>query len=352
MLAEIRAGVNASASMKRGILLALVVLSGFSGCARTAPDPVVVVGFRAEPGLAVPGRVMTSPDGEEWTPPVAVGEDGEWLTEVTRHGDGFAAIGLSGGVYLGDATGTHWSREQVHDSWLDALKFLPGDGAIGFLAGADAWWRTADGGLSWEKHTPPGYYFEDFAFRDGLHGVGVEGYLVPARGVVWRTGDGGASWSEALEARAGLRTVAAPDPAGAELWTAGDAGTLYVSTDGGASWADAFRWEFEPAGPPDYTGLDFPDPEDGFLVGSHGVIRRYRAADGVPRADRWTRLPTGSTRYVFQGVFARDAENVWACGYLAGTSTGIVLRTRDGGAHWTEDARTPGIFWYGVSGAR
>src|SRR3954469_8839841 len=131
-------------------------------CNAAAPHGVVVVGFSADPDDAVPGRVMISADGESFSAPSAIGEQREWLTEITRHGDGYAAIGLQGGVYLGDANGAGWSRNKVHDSWLDAIRFLPGLPDVGFLAGAGAWWHSADAGATWIRETPPGFYFEDF----------------------------------------------------------------------------------------------------------------------------------------------------------------------------------------------
>ena len=315
-------------------------------CSAPAPRPVVVVGFSADPAVAVPGRVMTSADGETWESPRSIGEGGEWLIEITPRGDGYAAIGLKGGVYLSDGSGAAWTREAVHVSWLDALKFVPSDPSIAYLAGAGAWWRSTDAGATWSQQIPPGYYFEDFAFKDGRRGVGVEGSLEPSRGVVWLTTDGGTAWTGVAETGAGLRAVAAAGDAGAELWAAGDAGTLIVSTDGGARWSD-LPW-LSLTETPDYTAFDFPTPHAGFLVGSHGVVRAYRAAG--PVASRWTIVRTGP--FVLQGVFARDAQNAWACGYRTYTDRGVILRTRDGGASWRVEVETPGVFWYGVAGRR
>ena len=329
--------------MRRLLLAAVTPLLGACG-APIAQPTVVAVGFSAEPSDPMPGKVAVSTGGDVWSPPVAVAP--EWLTSVTRQGDRFVAIGLSGGLYDSDPTGTLWSRRQLHTSWLDAIVFPDAAPGVGFASGIDAFWRTDDGGATWVPHPPPLHYFEDFAFRDGTTGVGVEGYLVPAAGYAWRTTDGGLSWSGVATTPTGLRAVARPSAARDEYWAVGDLGVVIASTDGGVSWVDeSGPARVEPLS--DLTGVSFAGDDQGWMVGSHGAARRYRGTT-YPLGQRWTHGSAGD--WVLQGVWARSGDEAYVCGYRTFSSRGAILRTSDGGASWQTLMRNDGIFWYGIAG--
>lgn len=306
---------------------------------------MVVVGFRAEAGLAVPGQAMVSHGGEAFSLPESVG-DGEWLTEVTFAGDRFLAIGLSGGLWESDARGTNWNGRALHDTWLDAIAAPRAAPGILFAAGLGAFWRSDDGGETFAKHSAPGLYFEDFAFADASVGAGVEGTLAPAAGTVWWTPDGGEHWSARVAAPTALRTIALAG--GGEMWAAGDAGTVVVSTNNGLAWRDrSGPTRVEP--PSDLTDLDFTPEGEGWLVGTRGAARAYRGRE-FPESQRWTNGTAGD--FVLQGVFAVSREEAYACGYRSYSDRGVVLRTRDGGRSWHVLAETPGIFWYSIAGRR
>lgn len=321
-----------------------------SGCGGGGSRTVVVVGFRAEPGLALPGQVMVSADGETFSLPEPV--SAEWLTEVTSAGDRFLAIGLSGGLWESDASGTRWEGRSLQTGWLDAIS-AP-DAAPGLLlaSGLGSFWKSEDAGGTWTRRDAPGLYFEDFAFLDGATGVGVEGTIVPASGTIWWTPDGGTSWSARATAESALRTVAIADPGdGArEIWAAGDGGVVMVTTDGGLSWRDEsgpMRWDELPA---DLTDLDFTADGEGWLVGTRGEARSYRGRE-VAESLRWTNGDAGGS-YVLQGVLAISRDEAYATGYRSFTDRGVVLRTKDGGRTWRVLAETPGVFWYSIAGRR
>ena len=329
-----------------GALAAVLLFgAGTAACEGPSERRVVVVGFRADPGLEVPGQVLVSDDGETFSLPEPMA-DGEWITEVTRAGERFLAVGLGGGLWESDFTGRRWEGRRLHDGWLDAVAAPRAAPGVIFAAGLGAFWRSDDGGATWVEHVPPGLYFEDFAFLDGAHGVGVEGTIVPASGAVWRTADGGASWEAVHAAEHAVRAVAVADHAAGELWAVGDAGIVLVSTDGGLAWRDlSGPTRVEP--PSDLTDLDFAADGEGWMVGTRGAARVYRGR-GLPADRRWTHGGAGD--FVLQGVFAAGAGEAYACGYRTFTDRGVVLRTRDGGRHWRVLAETPGIFWYSIAG--
>ena len=326
----------------------LVLLAALLGACAGGDDgpPIVVVGFFADPSVTTPGRVMVSRNRRTFAEPQPLGENGEWLTEVAAHGDRFTAIGIEGGVYDSDETGTRWTRRQIHQAWLDAVHFPAGAPGVGFLSGADALWTTQDGGQSWLPARPPGFYFEDLAFESADGGVAVEGYLIPPLGKVWRTDDGGRGWAKVAEIPRGLRGVAGPDDGSGELWAVGDEGAVLASQDGGATWTDL-------SGPgrleavPDFTDVDFAGPDAGWMVGTRGAARAYRGR-ALPPERRWTHGIAGD--FVLQGVHAVSRDEAWACGYRSGTDRGVVLHTIDGGRTWDRVVETPGIFWYSIAG--
>ncbi len=316
-----------------------------SACGEPRDRTVVVVGFRAD-GTVEPGRVMTSADGgEHWGLPQPLG-DGEWITEIAAHGDRFLAIGFDGAVHQSDPGGVVWTRQPLHDAWLDAVHFPAGAPGVGFVSGVNATFGTKDGGESWARlPDPPNVYFEDFAFADAERGVGVAGFLVPEEGMAWATTNAGLVWRRTLLTDRGLRAVARV-PGTDEVWAAGDRGAVFVSTNGGASFADVSG----PArlGPvPDFTDLDFTEDGWGWLAGSHGAMRAYRGRD-LPALHRWTGGSAGD--FYLHGVLAIDRDHAVACGYRTFTDRGVVIATSDGGRTWRVTAETPGIFWYGIAG--
>jgi len=328
-------------------LWSLIWLGLTAGCGGGSDRTVVVVGFRAEPGLAVPGQVMVSDDGETFGLPEPIG-DGEWLTEVALAGDRFLAIGLSGGLWESDGRAADWTGRHLHDTWLDAISAPRGAPGVLFAAGLGAFWRSDDGGETFAEHEPPGLYFEDFAFVDAAVGAGVEGTLAPAGGTIWWTPDGGETWSARVAAPRALRAIAiaGDGEGGSEMWAAGDGGTVVVSTNAGLGWRDhSGPTRVEP--PSDLTDIDFASDGAGWLVGTRGAARAYRGRE-LPEEQRWTNGSAGD--YVLQGVFAVSRDEAYATGYRSFSDRGVVLRTRDGGGSWRVLAETPGIFWYSIAG--
>lgn len=258
---------------------------------------------------------------------------------------------------------------------LRSVSFV--SGTVGWVAGWGRIWRTDDGGSSWslqlDLESSPSYPV-DVAFGDAQHGC-----VVGDGGLIYTTADGGAHWV--------ARTVAgAPDlnrvvALGAtSMVAAGDGGRIGRSADGGATWSWTTRtasgsggtlshvdfvdenngwiagghafydlpaytailhtadggatWTWQNPGTlVPLTSVDFVDATHGWAVGTHGVIVATTNG-GVT----WTPQVSGATADLTD-VYFLDTLHGWACGsYYSATASdgyGVVLRTVDGGAHWT-----------------
>ena len=152
-----------------------------------------------------------------------------------------------------------------------------------------------------------------------------------SRGVVIVSTDGGSSWGPAEEL---------PQPTGS-VWSGGEGHTYAVGVLGmlsrrvGGAWVDA---EPNAVSDPLLEDVWSPDGQTVFAVGSIldssrgydvGIIRR--SLDG---GATWTELPfPGTTGVRLRAVWGSSAGDVWAVGVDG--AGGIVLHTTDGGASWT-----------------
>ncbi len=150
---------------------------------------------------------------------------------------------------------------------------VPMDGVIWF-------YRTRDGGLSWEEEPmqlPAGYEnAQTSTFAPRFFDLNVA--LLPVRlfseesaMVFYRTSDGGETWTPTLPVpMSGKYAIASPDEL--IVWDGGT--TLYASQDGGESWTfHATNWQ-----PYDLLRtIDFVSATEGWALSEDGV---YRTSDG------------------------------------------------------------------------
>lgn len=109
--------------------------------------------------------------------------------------------------------------------------------AVGYADNADAArpliFRTADGGVTWQRMNAPGPWpaggsrLNDICFADSLHG-----WATGSSGTILRTANGGLSWARQRSGVAGnLAGVSFVSPT--QGWVAGDAGAILSTTSGG-----------------------------------------------------------------------------------------------------------------------
>jgi photosystem II stability/assembly factor-like uncharacterized protein len=217
-------------------------------------------------------------------------------------------------------------------TWLPAClpaSAVPGPGALYAVAFADdgrhGWvaggsggrpviLRTADGGGRWLAARLPGGIdggLSDIGFADVRHGWAV-GHLTgtgpanAAGGLLLATDDGGATWTARTLpdgiGRLGRIAVADATHGWATGTTLAGRPVVVATTDGGATWTS----QTLPGGIRELRDVDFVDRERGWAVGALPVPQPSDAGEEDP---------------------------------------GVILTTADGGATWTEQARTVGSLW-------
>ena len=231
----------------------------------------------------------------------------------------------------------------IHNGWI-----VGGSFDDSFVA------RTRDGGRTWtremEEVLDPHSYPESVAFLDTLVG------WVPADWKLFHTMDGGMSWViQPSPPRTGWTQLMGVQFLDAQAgwvigWPRGGVNQTYIARtmDGGNSWEDlAYKVGVGP-----FNGLfdlDFVDRECGWIVGDTGLI--WHTEDG---GDTWelqgTRPDYIFSKDWFYGVDFVNREEGWIVGLVPPwkEKKGIILHTRDGGRHWTEEMvegglETPGL---------
>jgi len=158
---------------------------------------------------------------------------------------------------------------------------VPMDGVIWF-------YRTRDGGLSWEEQPMqmPASYENAQTSTFAPHFFDLNVALLPVRlfgeessMVFYRTSDGGETWMPTLPVpMSGKYDIASPNEL--IVWDGG--ATLYTSSDGGETWTfHATNWQ-----PYDLLrSIDFVSTTEGWALSEEGV---YRTKDG---GKTWSKLP-------------------------------------------------------------
>jgi photosystem II stability/assembly factor-like uncharacterized protein len=192
---------------------------------------------------------------------------------------------------------------------------------------------TQDGGQSWtEQYKDSSLFgFGDVKFVNTTHGWAGTGGNTTWTADIYGTVDGGQTWTiqDTFQDFNGISDIVAPDANHVYGVGRNINGEMVSSHDGGATWI--VRTLPSTIGDP---GLDFADANNGWVVGSAGII--FRTSDaGVT----WTTQNSGLTTHLYDVDFI-NANEGWA------VSQGAIIHTVDGGATWT-NLPTPAGFNFG-----
>ena len=205
------------------------------------------------------------------------------------------------------------------------------DDQLGFAAATgNVLLRTQDAGATWTALTPPaGTSIRALHFFDAQNGIGVG-----IGGDIIRTTDGGDTWTQ--PASPTTNSLLGMHVAGNTVLAMGTWGTLLRSTDAGQT------WNTETFDLLDLLGADLHPSGMGLLVGK---ARVYRTLDF---GATWEPIQIGTWHTRLNKVSFGDEQYGASAGWLTqGGFENGVIRTEDGGRHWT-NVSAGNSTWLGV----
>jgi photosystem II stability/assembly factor-like uncharacterized protein len=281
-----------------------------------------------------PHAFLSTDHGASWLEVPVPG--GAFLTHVS--------ISPAGEVWTGSADGRLLRADPVDLLFEEAVALgggpiadLEWQGSTGFVAANAGAFRSLDGGESWALMPDPGQPFEGFidvSFRDPVTGVLYTAFAE------WFTTDGGDTWTErdiltgptyfkrAVWIGPGHRLVAL-DGEGADIWD---------TTDDGATWTRRLQLPF--------TGVpDLVHGPGGRLLAMSSAGDLLRSDDnGLTWVNALTRPGGQSPGRAMGMALVPGTEVVVAAIQPSGGVGAGIIRSLDGGVHWT-DASLDDLSW-------
>lgn len=227
-----------------------------------------------------------------------------------------------------------------------AVAVNPASDQQGVAAAASGIWRTDDGGQTWQQvsETRLGGPLA-FDPRDGsiLYGIGED------RATILRSSDGGATWAPVYTGSGSTRLqalVVDPNTPG-RLFAGGShrdgAAQVLRSTDDGATWAPVLPEEMRGMGgigPTSVTALAALPGVEGLVLAAVQVYHGGFLAISSDGGTTWRRSYDGHlTPLAVPGALAVAGDAAETATIYLGLNVlqyGTLLRSRDGGASWTD----------------
>jgi photosystem II stability/assembly factor-like uncharacterized protein len=276
-------------------------------------------------------------------------------------GERVIAVGDHGSVYRTDNAGQHWQKaESSTRRSLYAVSMA--DAAVGWAVGQyGTIIRTVDAGRTWAIQ--PSLEGKENLHLFGVHAVDADtAWVVGVWGTRILTRDGGVTWSDhsvpvtldhplfawlsaedqervreggAVYEDVALNDVYCRPRPSAMCWVAGEFGTIFQSEDLGGTWTrgsidsseiDDHDPGADVAETPHLFSVRFSGERDGLIAGLGGVV--LRSLDG---GRHWSYAATDLRRSFFS--IARAADRFIAVG-----EKGLVRFSTDGGSTWAAPA--------------
>lgn len=235
-------------------------------------------------------------------------------------------------VYKTTDAGATWALQvDLGTGTLYDIKFV--DVNTGFMAGTNGQvFKTTDGGITWALQTVnavENMYVLSVSPVASSEGS-ISAVLAAGRyGTLVKSNDLGANWSSLYTAatQEEVRDIFMVTPslgyAGGGAATLGPTnGVVLKTTDGGNNWAVVGNTNYR-----NYSTF-WLDADKGFM-GSRGTYGVLKTTNGGVTWDSLN-LAAGTATGLWYGLYFSDANNGLACG-----SSGLVIRTTDGGTTWT-----------------
>ena len=278
--------------------------------------------------------VLTSDDGENWTPFELPLNTTDEITAAAFSANGRVGLiaGDKGSIYRTTDGGEKWSAVNVsvrENEWIRSAAFSV-DGRVGIITGDEgSVSRTTDGG---EKWSPANVSLKEneWAFSAALSGDGRVGVIAGDEGSVFRTTDGGEKWSPvnvSLKESEWIRSAALSGDGRVGV-IAGDEGSVFRTTDGGEKWSpvNVLLKESEWIRSAALSG----DGRVGTIAGDKGSI--YRTTDSGEQWFLLTSLHKQFSEYL-AGTVRQERPDNWIS-LLNSLEVSVEARVSQAGQNW------------------
>ncbi len=183
-------------------------------------------------GISNTRLYRTEDQGGNWT--IALEHDLR-LEEVQVVDGAYLVLGFDFTFYRSEDQGQSWTQLQlVPQTDARSIHFI--NSSVGFIAGRERLFQTADGGLTWDSLAlPVEGVVEDVYFLDADNGWLTYAGITEE---IYQTTDGGQTWTTiVLPANFRWKGVFADSPTAFTAYAgASTSGKIYNTTDGGQSW--------------------------------------------------------------------------------------------------------------------
>ncbi len=236
------------------------------------------------------------------------------------------AVGENNSAFKTQDGGYHWEPIHIFTGSYEVFGSVYfADADTGWIAGWDGTLlKTTDGGSQWLLQTPAVPFLFGISalhFFDGRHGLAV-GFARQKHigSIILQTHDGGVTWTHQIISRTdGLNSIFFINSNTG--WIVGNSGVVLKTTDHGVTWED-----YQTSG--QLNDVFFIDPFVGWVVGAEcyrGPGTILKTVDGGKHwTKQWKQLSDEFTKVAFA-----DDQNGWAIGYR-----GTCVHTTQRGANW------------------
>ncbi|HEX7964860.1 MAG TPA: hypothetical protein VF651_03995 [Gammaproteobacteria bacterium] len=279
----------------------------------------------ARDGDALSGLYSSTDGGAHWTQHLPTLAFADVVVDPSDDQNVYA------GSYVSNDAGATWAPINTPAANFTVIAVDPSDSQV-ILGVEDATitgvlWMSRDQGAHWDPVAMPhGNAVYNLAY-DPVTPATV--YASSQAFGVYKSTDGGSTWAESTEGLAGVYAFNVLMDSTGDIYL-GSIGTgIFKSTDGGATWAmkdDGLDIGIGSSGITTRSLVEAATPGTLYMTNQSHL---YKTTNG---GDTWSRITSRSDGSI--DIVATDPER--ADTVYAGTGGGHVLKSTDGGAHWTQ----------------